>query len=77
MGAEARRILDQALALPEGERRALVEELVRTLHGTPIELPSAWTGELEGRIASLERGDVRAIPWSDVEDQIGQILAGG
>ncbi|MCB9756174.1 MAG: addiction module protein [Myxococcales bacterium] len=75
MGAEARRLLDQALALPDDDRRAFVEELIRSLQGIPVELAPAWRGELEGRIAELERGDVQAVPWADVEDKIAQVLA--
>ena len=76
MGAEARRLLDQALALPDDERRAFAEELAKSLQGAHVELAPAWRGELEGRIAELERGDVQAVPWADVEERIARVLAG-
>ena len=76
MGAEARRLLDQALALPDDDRRAFVEELIRSIQGIPAEFAPSWRGELEGRIAEFERGDVQAVPWADVEDKIAQVLAG-
>jgi putative addiction module component (TIGR02574 family) len=70
----AKRILDEALALPDDERAELIEALSDSLHPAPVELTPEQNAELEGRIAELERGDVEAVPWEEVEARVRRSL---
>ena len=40
----------------------------------PASLSSEWTAEVSSRIAQLERGEVEAVPWSEVEAKIRRTL---
>jgi hypothetical protein len=51
LSARARRLLDEALALPEGERAELAEELVRA-----APLGDDWLRELDERASEIDRG---------------------
>lgn len=68
LGDEAQRLLAQALALPAGERQALVAELVASLPEAsedPVVLE-----ELAQRFARYERGETRARPWAEVRAEV-------
>lgn len=67
MTDEARRILEQALALPPEVRVELAEKLYMSM-ATDAEPPlsEAWRKEIESRIAAYERGEVEMIPAEEV-----------
>jgi len=56
-------LLDQAKALPEDQRAALVQELNATL--APPGVEAAWAEEVARRVEDLRSGAVETIP-SDV-----------
>lgn len=66
----AREILDEANHLPPDEREAFAEALWDSLEVDPTSLSPEWTAELSSRIAQLERGEVKAIPWSEAEARL-------
>lgn len=70
----ARDILEQAKQLSHYERLALVQALCDTFADEPESLSPEWTAEVAERIAQLERGEVQAVPWSEVESRIRQTL---
>lgn len=74
MASTARKILEDALTLPEVEREALVEALSDSLDPTPAHLSPEWQSEIGNRIAQIERGDVEPIPWAAVENRIRVVL---
>jgi putative addiction module component (TIGR02574 family) len=67
MTPDSQAVLSAALALPEPDRRALVERLLETL---PPELDEfndeQFYQELERRRVEVEEGAVKPIPWSEV-----------
>ncbi len=74
MTAEAKRVLEQALALPEEERAALMEALSDSLHEAAGELSPQGAAEIGRRIEAVERGEPRLIPGDEVEARIRETL---
>lgn len=71
MTAAAKKILDEALALPEEDREALVEVLMTSLrYDSPEEVQHAWLEEVQRRIERVERGDTVAIEWSEAKRRL-------
>lgn len=70
----AKKILDEALALPDDERAALMEALSDSFEPEPVELSPEWKVEIESRIAQIERGEVETVPWDEVEAKIRRTL---
>lgn len=67
MNAEAQRILEQALGLPENERATLAAELLESLDSVvDADAESAWAEEVTRRVAALDSGSIRTIPWSEL-----------
>jgi hypothetical protein len=62
MSAEGTSILEQALALPEAERRRIGEVLLESV--APEDDPSieaAWNREILRRVTQIETGEVEAV----------------
>jgi putative addiction module component (TIGR02574 family) len=70
----AQEIIEEAKKLPPDERQALAEALWDSLESEPTSLSPEWTAEVSSRIAQLERGEVKAVPWSEVEATIRRTL---
>ena len=69
----AKRVLDQALALPVDERRRVTEALLdATPAETDEEIAAAWVEEARRRAGCLERGEEEAL---DGEDALAEIEA--
>jgi putative addiction module component (TIGR02574 family) len=72
----AKKILDEALALPQAERRLLAEALLESAtEESEHEIDPAWRDEVLRRIDQVRRGDVELEPWSEVRRQIREALA--
>ncbi len=63
-------LVEAALALPDAERAELVELLAATIPSPPGSLHPAWSAELRRRAAEIDSGQVRPIPWEEVQRQI-------
>ncbi len=74
MTSATEKILEDALALPEKEREALVEALRDSLDPETVELSPEWTGEIRNRIAEIESGEAKTIPWDEVDARISKSL---
>lgn len=74
MTAIAQRLLDEALALPAEERRALIEALEESLAGASRGLSEVWRAEVGRRAAEVRDGDVRVVRWDEVEARIRRTL---
>ena len=75
MTAEAKKILEQALALPEPEREALIDALADSIvGGDDGELGPEWNAEIARRIEAVERGESRLIPGDEVEARLRATL---
>jgi putative addiction module component (TIGR02574 family) len=70
VSAAARKILEEALALSESERAALMAALSDSFAPPAAALSPAWTEVVDGRIAQLERGEVELVGWDQVEETI-------
>jgi putative addiction module component (TIGR02574 family) len=74
LNAEAKKIFEQALALPEHERIALIDALADSIVGDDGLSPE-WKAEIARRIEAVERGESHLIPGDEVEARIRQALS--
>ncbi len=74
MTSATKKILEDALALPEEQRATLVAALNESLETTEDDLTPQWKAEIARRIEAVERGDSRLIPGDDVEARIRKTL---
>lgn len=67
MTAAAKKILEDALALPDDERRRIAELLLDSLStDSTEEIEAAWVAEAVRRADELERGEVEALDGESV-----------
>jgi putative addiction module component (TIGR02574 family) len=79
MTSDTRRLLDEALQLPPEERESLASQLFESLEADDPDASQAWADELERRIAELDHGIVKPIPWAQARELIfggGEQLSG-
>lgn len=74
MGSEARKILEQALALPESEREELVAALSDSLSPEPVSVSPEWSAEIKSRIEEIRSGEVEPVSWSEVKADLNKAL---
>lgn len=66
-----KKLLEEALRLPAEARAALAGYLIESLDDSVDEDAEAvWGGEIARRIEDLDRGKVKAVPWSVARRQI-------
>ena len=75
MKTAAQKLLDEALALTEDERRELMAALSDSFEPAPVQLSPEWTAEIEDRIGQLERGEVEPVDWPRAQARIRAKLA--
>jgi len=63
MSDKGKKLLKEALRLSASEREALAGELFESLESADPEAERAWQKEVARRIAELDSGKVKAIPW--------------
>ena len=62
MTSTAKKILDEALSLPEDDRRRVAERLLDTISREPAEeIERVWNEEAARRAGTLERREVQAL----------------
>jgi putative addiction module component (TIGR02574 family) len=77
MTAEISELLKKALALPPEARAALAGSLLESLEDTlDASAEEEWNQEIAHRIAELDSGKVKPIPWAEARRQISTILNG-
>jgi putative addiction module component (TIGR02574 family) len=70
MTTQTQAILDAALALPEAERLALMEQLLEVSSPDLEELnDDELYAELERRRAEVHAGTAKGIPWSELKSR--------
>ena len=78
MTTEVSKLLEQALSLSVEEQEALADSLISNLGGKVDEgLQAAWEGEIGRRLAELDSGKAKTIPWTEVRRRNLAKLAGG
>ena len=64
-------IFRDAADLPERDRATLAGLLIESLEGEPDpDIEAAWAAEIERRVAELDAGAVRTIPWEEVRRRL-------
>jgi putative addiction module component (TIGR02574 family) len=77
MSDKAKQLLDQALALSEAERADIAGALIESLEpAADADVEVAWRREVARRVAALDSGTARTVPWSEVRDQLFSRLSG-
>ena len=60
-------VFRDATELSEEDRATLAGLLIESLEGEPDpEVEAAWSAEIERRVAELDAGTVKTIPWEEV-----------
>ena len=68
MSTEVSKLLEKALSLSVEEQEALAESLISSLGGkVDDEVQAAWEAEIGKRLAELDSGKVKTIPWAEVK----------
>ncbi len=77
MTMDSETLIKEVLRLPAGARAALAAELIASLDdGEPAEeVETAWAQEIKRRLAEIESGTVKLIPWEEAERQIMATIA--
>lgn len=71
----AEELLDEAMKLPESERRVLALRLLETVGDeSPEEVERAWVQEARKRLDDIRSGRSQPVPW---EEARGRIFARG
>jgi putative addiction module component (TIGR02574 family) len=67
MTTDAKRLLDDALQLAEAERAEIAGRLIESLDDQiDADAQERWSDEIAQRLADLDSGAVKAIPWAEV-----------
>jgi putative addiction module component (TIGR02574 family) len=78
MTQQASELLQKALSLSEEERAELAGSLIESLDTTVDETSEvAWNEEIARRIADLDSGKAKTIPWEVVRSRISSKLSHG
>jgi hypothetical protein len=65
MTPEVSKLLEQALSLSVEEQEALADSLISNLGGKVDEaVLAAWDDEVKKRIAELDSGRAKTVPWT-------------
>ena len=71
MTSSAKKVLAEALALTDAERREVAEALLDSVAPTSVgELEAAWNGEARARADRLARGEIEARDGNEVLEEI-------
>lgn len=75
MTITAKDMLDGALRLPASDRAELAERLLESLdEGCDVDTQEAWSDEIAQRLAELDSGAVKTIPWAEVRRRMLQAV---
>ncbi len=78
MTTEVSKLLEQALSLSVEEQEALADSLISNLGGKVDEgLQAAWEAEIGRRLAELDSGKAKTVPWTEVRRRNLAKLPGG
>jgi len=64
-------LLEEALKLTAYERAEVAEQLIASLDEVPdTDVEQAWQEEIQRRLGQIERGEVKTIPWEEVQKRL-------
>ena len=71
MTSTAKKILDEALSLPEDDRRRLGERLLDSVPRESAEdVERAWDQEVLRRVKAAENGETEALDWDEAAAEL-------
>jgi len=71
MATDTKKLLDEALRLPDEARAALAASLLDSLDDTvDPRAESAWAKEIAHRLEEIDSGKTKTIPWSEARRRI-------
>jgi putative addiction module component (TIGR02574 family) len=71
MNAQSKQFLQAALQLPESDRAEIAASLIRSLDSESDEdADTLWANEVGSRIQSIDKGEIKLIPWDEVISQM-------
>ncbi|MEM8933288.1 MAG: addiction module protein [Acidobacteriota bacterium] len=71
MSRDAEAVLDAALELSEEDRGHLAGALLASLEPpADTDVETAWRREVAARVAAADAGEVEAVPWDEIRDQL-------
>jgi putative addiction module component (TIGR02574 family) len=75
MTQETAELLKRALSLPVSERADLAGSLIESLEETQDEsVAAAWDEEVARRMADIDSGKAKMIPWEEVREKLSSRL---
>jgi len=74
MNVDAAKLLREALKLPPSDRGALACQILDSLdEGVDEGAEAAWDREIAKRVAEIDNGQVKLVPWSEVRRRLIEI----
>ena len=71
MPKDVNEVFRDATELSEHDRATLAGLLIESLEGEPDPgVEAAWAAEIERRVAELDAGTVKTIPWEEVRQRL-------
>jgi putative addiction module component (TIGR02574 family) len=71
MSKDFKDVFREAAELSERDRATLAGLLIESLEGEPDpDVEVAWSAEIKRRVAELDAGTAKAIPWEDVRQRL-------
>ncbi|MBM4072515.1 MAG: addiction module protein [Planctomycetes bacterium] len=70
MSKKSKKLLNEALRLSAKEREALAGELFESLGAADPDAERAWQAEVARRVAELDSGKIKPIPWNKARRMI-------
>jgi putative addiction module component (TIGR02574 family) len=71
MSSAAEKILEDAMRLPESDRRVVALCLLDSVgDDPPADVEQAWIDEARRRMAEIKSGAAGAVPWSEARQRI-------
>lgn len=78
MTERARKVLDDAMALPVAERAELAADLLASLDGeTDVDVEAAWAAEIERRARDAHANPEDDVAWESVRAELHAEPSGG
>lgn len=75
MSSNVAELFQQASELSEADRATLAALLIESLEPEQsVDIEAAWAVEIKRRVAELDAGAVRTVPWSAVREELQRRL---
>ena len=75
MGAEARKVLEAAMALSAAEREAVARELLASVGQSDRAVEEAWAAEIANRAERVLAGQSNGVPWETARQEVRGVLS--